>query len=852
MAAAAAEVKNDAENFQQVNFQNKKTIKVNSLFNLVQALIQTNHELCSKYKIDSIQTEDRAAFIFKFKDKPYQPLFNNFEFVESHLTIDKWYAEVSSERGAQGFTAAHYTERYKQNASNQEIIVHVFFNAQGQYVYSQIRQMPEAEVFRSINVLEENTFKNNSMIAASLLKDLLHVKSNFQTDYTEKATALETTLSELSVDLNLPKNRTNYIKTARKFIKSVETLNLYNEITIDRRGLVIQKMMDKLLALKEDIRKKPEASLEKPAPLNEALAPIPLANNAERSSPAVVPKPISAAEALHKANLHEKESITKALLELEAEFTLCIKTIEKEVPALLRAFELAQKLQEMLCDLMICDIEKFDKKLKKRIEGKINKLPKVEDLMKKFFASGNVQGFKRLFPLLSNHANLGLMDIYHAIIKRGNTPAEEELTEAQISIFNFLYEHSDFYRSACKELGKVVEYNMELSMGMTILFKTCVANKFNVFSMMLAHGADPNQVSLLHEATSIPLIRGLLYVIKDIRYLELLLKYGTSVDCPANIGTHIVHNKKEYDTKTFFDQHHAIAATPKDKDVLQRLNQTRFELLLAFQFGQFEYLPLLAPRSSLASIASALSMLVNMPYFSTRHLIPTLHQKGLHFCTQAKRDEITIAETSTKNYPPHLQWLEIITMPNESSEHYQALTSIMPVFKERCRRNANIIASTIQQLMAMAKGTADKQTVYYYYAACLFLLCERGTLDYENTQLAMQINCKMGALFYKDLDPMKQKFQGFNRFVIAVDFAAVSPYREALNKLPIFDFAVKKLVGTEFEIDLKNLRTVKHSPTAAPVLLQYASASASSLGSSLAATDPAVASELTPGRFPPF
>ena len=132
MAAALDEVKSDAENFQQIDFQNKKTIKVNSLFNFIEDLIAENNEVSRTYKIDNIDAEGRCAYIIRFTEKPHLHLFNGFEWVDSHLTVDKYYAKVTSQRGSLGFTAAHYTERYKDNATNQEKIVHVFFNAQGQ------------------------------------------------------------------------------------------------------------------------------------------------------------------------------------------------------------------------------------------------------------------------------------------------------------------------------------------------------------------------------------------------------------------------------------------------------------------------------------------------------------------------------------------------------------------------------------------------------------------------------------------------------------------------------------------------------------------------------------------------
>ncbi|MGI9214890.1 MAG: hypothetical protein ACR2HS_04420, partial [Gammaproteobacteria bacterium] len=116
----------------------------------------------------------------------------DFCLISSHLSIDKYY-DLSGKRSIKGFSFAHYTEIYKNEATQEEIVTHVYFDSMTKICST--NQILNGTI-QEIDVECRAKIIENSELSSKKLKQLIQQKNERYAEAHKKSKELELELEK--------------------------------------------------------------------------------------------------------------------------------------------------------------------------------------------------------------------------------------------------------------------------------------------------------------------------------------------------------------------------------------------------------------------------------------------------------------------------------------------------------------------------------------------------------------------------------------------------------------------------------------------------------------------------------
>lgn len=227
--------KPDHDNFTLITHKSTSTQWVSSLYNFIE---DYREKLVSSNILENlfeINNEDRDAYGIKLPLHQLKySLYPNFDLVDAHLSIDKFYASDRSKKSHFGFSFAHYTEKLKKPDSDEEVIIHVYFNSIGEYCSIQIKVNGIASIIK--NKTMHAQILENSKAGSKKLQELIMCRNERYMEIYELSKSLELQLEQAFQN----KVRFEIYKgIAERFISQISLINRYSDFETDLRDKII-------------------------------------------------------------------------------------------------------------------------------------------------------------------------------------------------------------------------------------------------------------------------------------------------------------------------------------------------------------------------------------------------------------------------------------------------------------------------------------------------------------------------------------------------------------------------------------------------------------------------------------
>jgi hypothetical protein len=762
-------------------------LKVSCLYSTLEDLKKLESPLLSditlKYGVNK-----PVIYIYFNTDPIYNIYHHEYQFKERHLTIHKFYKE-SSERIRNGLSIAHYTETYSCTKDNKQIVIHVYFDNQGFYQYTQIKQYEgkrnEANFVKlSCHSESEKLFRENAQDASDFLQELINQNQKLCHEAMLNAESIELKLSNISqtfenVSIQL------YQQTADEFIKAIEQINRHNDNHDDKRDLLVKQQMEYIL--NSNLNNK-EAPAESEAETTK-----------EQDSKTT---PIQKQVKIKKHKQYEYDKILSLEIELNS-LTNELQKSKNDISLLIKKSELVTQIRLML--LIISSDFPF---LKLNQKNRLNQLSKNlvfnQDLKKVFieeFWKGNIEGVKLLYPHVERQITFMFLseNIFWPLVFR--IPSSQEYESKLRIVFDFLYKESSEYRFVLSN-KRLLLYAKEGKCGLfSLLVHACHEGNLFAFKLLLEQGMNPNDTGLLIGEVHIPA----LFCISDQEdstrhvYLQEALKFGAHYNCkPALLSIDYKRSKHlniKLDTKSL-----SILNTTLKTKVSKELNEVldcQHFLHWLCSTDCFVESELFLPQLTFIDALSVFVNLSSRTNIRQRHLLPG-NRIG---CMVAKnlQDVATITtnviDFSTKLYSiliysegpsPHINLIE--KLADNVQNQIQHLTTAHP----------DLLKKIYDDLYTAAKSASMEKHYVWQFDACLYLLVCEPNPTVMTYQSIMQIYCHLAGRAAKNTINNSFSMYFYN---IAKNIAELSAFAFQLKSTPIYQHIKKKTSDVTNNVD---------------------------------------------------
>ena len=706
-----------------------KGVKNNSLYNLIQNLEtpSNNNKLLNAHKVKLLQNDNRNAYIIELPGQPKELLFDNFKCRGRHLTIDKWFAEANTKRGRKGCTAAHYTEQYYDASQNQKIL-HIFFDSQGNFAFAQINNVDKNSIIRIDSVDLENKALENANDAIALLKQLLELKFSLYFEAFNVSIKHQKALYQYSQNLSQAENRQAYIKTARLFLDIIPMLNSYNDNGNDVRTKFIGDFLEQVQQLEKRI------SEEEKQRGNPGQAAAVLPNNQDDKSAPDLAEPI--AVAAKKDPLQEAVS---EIAELKKQLEEMLQSKVQDTQFFMTVYNIAKTLKEKLIDFMCVTGLKSHQKFIANAEKALALLPDIQqtDIQQYFIEcgrKGDFESIERIFPFTDLEHQF---KVYLQSIKALCDPAvPEQLVPNHIRICQFLFKTSDVYKIYNANYVVRVAYNPE--MEFTTLAQICVVDRLEAFSMLLEQEFNPNGIGIIlnvgHQKIISP-VTAVVACAKRPEFLQLILEYGGTPNIPViPFSSKVIQVIPEEDLKAVEivalkqSKHLKVniqgkqtLASHKEREVsglYKQLDDRPSELWVACGLERYQFVPTLIKEGTFGDYCFGLAALHSVSNFEIVHSFAAIPKSvknifsGVQFAQNLDKlqskfsEEFTKAmQTAKKDEETILAYTQIFVPDpkqdnyRQSMEAYIALNQAAQKYITTCRQTTDL-----REIKAFLKG----------------------------------------------------------------------------------------------------------------------------------------------------
>nr|MCH9755573.1 hypothetical protein [Gammaproteobacteria bacterium] len=461
-------MENKTNDFTIVTHKITSAIRENSLFHFVRE--QGSTVTClSAYHLEESETETRHVLYFKPHTAITTESFRGAAPNNEHLSIDKFFSRENA-RYANGFGPAHWTVSYD------DFRLHIYFSDNGDILNYHVKQdSNESDV--ELTPIEKKQIWAQAQPIQTMLQEIIKQK---QQTYVQ----LQSELFEQERKLLRLTSKEQYYQQGQDYLAQVEKLNRYSDIVEVRQSLHINKLINRL-----------EQNAELTVTPAEPSAPEATASIQEAIT---APSTIS-----QKPKKESKLAILKNQLREKAD-TLRLTATPYEQASLLA------KIDDVALDILFESSSKNAKRTSKKfIETLKKQLPITLDTLTQQFQdklkSGDVTYVLENYDSLSWQVNMrAMMDDF---IKQ---LAEIPPSAAQLQIANYLYQNSQYYRSALFVKGiSCTSCSWDKFSGEGLLVKCMRKQNLDAFKLFLEQGVSVNSYQMLYNAVAISALQAI-------------------------------------------------------------------------------------------------------------------------------------------------------------------------------------------------------------------------------------------------------------------------------------------------------------------------------------------------------
>lgn len=551
----------------------------------------------------------KNCILFPLSHPSTFPLDSTMHFIEHHLRVDSVYNAVTTQSQKVSHSFAHYTATFNS------LKIHVHFDENAYILLVEARHTPsEALLTLEPAVIEQ--IKLDAVLAQNLLTQYIHERTQKHQEALKTADTLEVKLSLFSRQLYSDSNEKNtlsqYIHLAKDFIKAIEQVNLFSQVTEDKRGNLVKERIRALEALMH--QSSPSTNpLCSSAPMDNETPEIPeetivYVHPARRKNPPKQHVPIKKNPLIDlECSLKEFKAITP-------------QTAENYIQKHQLALDMGEQI---IFGIFDPQTTKSQKKQLKRIGETIEDFYDLSKFFKAQVKEGYLDAAKILFPhiqakiLPEFYAEL-LQSLIH--ISQEKTLNKKEELQKGIQMCHFFYNHSDIYRLTIKILERYSSQPIKTGAWFLLIGELINKNHLEIFEMLLEHGCNPNCSVGTDHYHAIPMLHLAIMLKHGDPFVAALIKKGVDVNRIGMgniIGTSSETHIKDEATLTLKRWRPIVAKKEKGKEEILKssgdmLNFWALPPLLAgiqYNFTRPFVLKALTQGTSLITLAKAIGQL---------------------------------------------------------------------------------------------------------------------------------------------------------------------------------------------------------------------------------------------------
>lgn len=702
---------------------------ISPLYNLIDTFCANT---LNAYAIKSKKTLDRSYFLVELDTKDVQIIIPEpYTLKDAHFSIDEMYSKEY------GYTPIHYTQRYSA-PGKEDIVIHGYLDIEGNYKYCHTTS-------GKLTKEQEEALKKEIKKALPALNPIFKEQKRHQTQLKRKVDYLDDELTNLSKEFKSKKNNSEYIRKACQFLEATKEYDYFSVIP-DPRSSIIFKRIKTLEAIQECLS----------SPLE--------------TKQADVEEPDSKVPCLSTETLSKEEKLKQLYQEIFTNLNSYIENFQKSNQTNNQLVQWMKAINEQLFFIYSFPESMLSKADKQKINRILTKTQSFQQKqysqLKTSISEINLDSFKEKFSLCENCID---DELYILLLNKLIEEKNPEKEPILITMVNFLNQNDPNYKKFIYKASQDQKYPVSKKAlkrffpgnpngqkeyeksSLSLLFKLYTENKFNAFSTLLEHGANPNSWSMNvgKERENIALF----YLIANtpnpgyLEYLKILLHH--------NADPHATHTKEKilekmkelskFDLKKMRSQ---LSPREKNYDIIS-LGQAMGQNIVALlsDVSGIEGLTMILPHANLESLCQYLSTLINDKRIMKRLSLDDHY--ALYYVNDINEAD---AFSKTIDYPSFLSRI-IYPNPKNSKEDddivqiiYQKIALIELAINEKIKQSTleefkTSYKNAFQQAMVQSgegKDIKSLQTVdfnpitgYNYFLGCEILL-----LKYTNETIA--------------------------------------------------------------------------------------------------------------------
>ncbi len=472
------------------------TVRENSLYHFV----RENPSCVTGFMLNESNTETRdALYITPNTDTLAQLFFRGIEPTRPHLSIDKLFSRENA-RHADGFGPAHWTVSYG------DFRLHVYFNDRGEILDTHVRSDLDGS-YLTLSEAEQKHISEQVKPVQALLKEII---SNKQKAYLN----LQSALIDQEALLLKTKTLKAYLEQARTYLEIVDTINRYSDTEQIRQGIHIERLMAQKMA----------------KPITEKRAE-------KAESKETIPEVLASEKRTDEATSIETASkLDTFKAELQATIQEVNACYERGETSPAHLIPLLQQIEYLGLEIAFSGRNTAEKEAnQKYIKKQKGELPVTLEMLSEAFENklyhGDVDYVRENYTSISNITKLAPL-FFSFITKLTEKPANPDLQRRQLLIADYLYEHSELYRSTLSVQSYMLRADAKQQLGYGLLANCFLNNNLEAFKVFLKHGISPDIAQLMYNSQFLNALQTMTLLFEqneNADFIEALIEHGASL-----------------------------------------------------------------------------------------------------------------------------------------------------------------------------------------------------------------------------------------------------------------------------------------------------------------------------------
>ncbi len=485
-------------NFTTVTQKISGTIRENSLYHFV----RENPGCLTDFVLEEANTESRhVLYLTPNPGACEQPLFRGIEPMESHLSIDKLFSRENA-RHADGFGPAHWTVSYE------ELRLHVYFNVRGDILDIHIKSDLDSS-YLAFSETEQRQIVEQTKSVQAMLQGIISHKQKAYLD-------LQSALIDKETELSCASNLDVYLEKGHAYLDIIGKINRYCDTERMQQGIHVQRIM-----AQKQAEHQAKAALSK-----------------EKNTRDAVPQEMSDEISIVEKSTTETAGISTApkLEHLKNELKAVVEEVktchERGENSPVHLIPLLYQVEYISLDITFLAQNKVEKQAsQKYIKKQKAKLPVTlqsfsQEFERKLY-DGDVEYIRENYAQIAEITKLAPV-FFAFIYKLSDESSNPDLESRRLAVAEYLYEHSELYRSALDLQSRILQANVE-QVGYGLLIDCFIKNKLKAFKMFLRQGVSPETDQFMCNAQFLNALQGVTFLFSkntDISFVEALLEHN--------------------------------------------------------------------------------------------------------------------------------------------------------------------------------------------------------------------------------------------------------------------------------------------------------------------------------------